>query len=80
MDLYHLLLSPPTDGHPLLIFYHCVIGKDRTGLVTMSYFMKNGGYGNIVPQLSLHTRLHRNQPLSFQQALQATTQERLSKT
>ncbi len=75
-DLKTLLLMQPTDGHPLLIFYHCVAGKDRTGYVTMGYFMQHGGYSNVVRQnLPRELRFTRNNPLTFSQALQATTNQ-----
>jgi hypothetical protein len=72
IDLITLLMSQPEDGHPLLIFYHCVAGVDRTGFVTLSYFMNYGGYSNLIPQLG-YTYLTRNSPLSFKEALKATT-------
>lgn len=71
-DLLSLLLTQPNDGHPLLIFYHCVAGVDRTGAVTLSYFMKHGGYANISNHNTL-SKLSRNKPLSFAQALKALT-------
>lgn len=74
IDLQSLLKTIPNDGHPLLIFYHCVAGKDRTGAVTMSYLMKHGGYANISPNNKSSLPLYRNPPLSFSNAWHATTQ------
>lgn len=74
MDLHTLLKYIPDDGHPLLIFYHCVAGKDRTGATTLGYLMKHGGYANVSPQNKLMIYQHRNPPLSFSSALQAVTQ------
>jgi hypothetical protein len=72
-SLRELLTTIPQDGHPLLIYYHCVAGKDRTGAVSTSYFMTYGGYPFIAPDLSKHIRALRSQPLSLKQALAATT-------
>jgi hypothetical protein len=74
MDLLHLLTMQPADGHPLLIFYHCAAGKDRTGSLTLAYLMQHGGYANITkPAGWKQTALTRNRPLSFHDALEATT-------
>jgi hypothetical protein len=74
IDLPTLLKMQPADGHPLLIFYHCVAGKDRTGAVTMAYFMKHGGYANVImPDSSSTVMMTRNPPLSYTKAFLATT-------
>lgn len=72
MSLRSLLNYEVNDGHPLLIFYHCVAGKDRTGAVTLSYLMQYGGYANVSPQKPPIVTI-RNNPLTFSRALQATT-------
>lgn len=71
-DLTSLLLSSPKDNHPLLIYYHCRQGKDRTGLVTLAYYMTNGGYANI-DKSTPPKSLQRSNPLSLQAAIKATT-------
>lgn len=74
-DLRSLLTKIPTDGHPLLIFYHCVAGKDRTGAVSAAYFMKHGGY----PFLSSHNHAflqQRSGPVSLSKAIAYTTTDR----
>lgn len=43
-DIATLLKMIPNDGHPLLIYFHCIEGKDRTGSVAAAYMMKHGGY------------------------------------
>ena len=73
MDLHTLLKSIPSDSHPFLIFYHCVAGKDRTGATTMSYLMTYGGYGNALDQSKHLEKQTRYQPLSYNDALLATT-------
>jgi len=72
IDLRTLLTTQPKDGHPLLIFYHCYAGMDRTGAVTLSYLMSHGGYAN-VSDANHESPLTRSAPLSFQAALAATT-------
>ncbi len=71
-DIHSLLSTIPSDGHPLLIYYHCVAGKDRTGAVSMSYFMKFGGYPYLINSNN-NLRQYRSNPLSFNQAIVATT-------
>jgi hypothetical protein len=72
-SLGELLMTLPDDGHPLLIYYHCVAGKDRTGAVSTSYFMTYGGYPFILTPLGKHPRERRRQPLLFPQAFAAAT-------
>jgi hypothetical protein len=72
-SLHTLLASIPQDGHPLLIYYHCVAGKDRTGATSVAYFMTYGGYPFIPHTATKQNRQHRSQPLSLDQALIATT-------
>jgi hypothetical protein len=73
LDLLSLLNRISNDNHPLLIFYHCVAGKDRTGAVTMAYFMQNGGYANVVkPDFQFKAR---SKPMSLQEAISATINE-----
>jgi hypothetical protein len=68
------LLAPvPQDGHPLLIYYHCVAGRDRTGATSMAYFMTYGGYPFVAHVSAKQNRQQRSQPLSFDEALIATT-------
>ena len=74
MGLVTLLKYIPRDGHPLLIFYHCQAGKDRTGAVTMSYYMKYGGYSYAGMQDGIDfpmTQPLRKPPMSFRDALKA---------
>jgi hypothetical protein len=72
-SLHDLLMNIPQDGHPLLIYYHCVAGKDRTGAVSMAYFMTYGGYPFIAHDAIKKIGKTRSQPLSFDEALTATT-------
>jgi hypothetical protein len=69
-SIYELLNTIPKDGHPLLIFYHCMSGVDRTGVVTMSYFLAYGGYPYITSD-STKTSAARLGPMNFSQALAA---------
>ncbi len=70
MDLRTLLADQPQDGHPLLIFFHCMAGIDRTGATTMSYLMANGGYANVSDN-NRDGLLTRSEPLTYAQALAA---------
>lgn len=64
-----LLQTLPKDGHPLLIFYHCIAGEDRTGAVTMAYYLQYGGYSARIEGLQ---KTPRSPPLRLQAALEAT--------
>lgn len=75
MDLRSLLTMMPTDGHPLLILYHCVAGKDRTGAVSAAYFMKFGGYPYLSQEIP-NARAYRSGPVSLREALQYTKTDR----
>jgi hypothetical protein len=70
-DLRTLLTTIPADGHPLLIFYHCVAGKDRTGAVSASYFMKFGGYPYVSNEFA--QKQLRSGPVNLKKALEFTT-------
>jgi hypothetical protein len=73
MALTTLLKYIPRDGHPLLIFYHCRAGKDRTGAVTMSYYMKYGGYPHVGIKYGIDspmTQILRKPPMTYRDALQ----------
>jgi hypothetical protein len=72
-SLHDLLMTIPDDGHPLLIYYHCVAGKDRTGAVTMGYFMTYGGYPLLQNTFKNKAKPARSQPLSYADAQKATT-------
>lgn len=70
MSIPELLNTAPIDHHPLLIFYHCVAGKDRTGVVTMAYYMTYGGYPT--PHTDTTTPPVRRSQMSRKQALQSS--------
>lgn len=71
-DLVTLLKTIPQDGHPLLIYYHCIAGKDRTGAVSISYFMKHGGYPYFTT-VSAGQKHFREAPTNLALALKYTT-------
>lgn len=71
-DLATLLKTIPQDGHPLLIYYHCIAGKDRTGAVSASYFMKHGGYPYYTT-VSATQKNYRSAPVNLAQAIKYTT-------
>jgi len=73
-DMRTLLAAQPEDGHPLLIFFHCYAGKDRTGAAALSYYMANGGYAN-VSNNNHEATMTRSGPLTLQQALAALTHD-----
>jgi hypothetical protein len=72
-SLHDLLLTMPADGHPLLIYYHCVAGKDRTGATSMGYLMTYGGYPLFKLTEATKTKAVRSQPMSYAAAKVATT-------
>lgn len=69
MSLPNLLKSIPADGHPLLIYYHCVAGKDRTGLVSIAYYMSQGGYPFLAN--APLKKMTRSKPMKLDQAKEA---------
>lgn len=71
-DLRSLLAAQPEDGHPLLIFFHCFAGRDRTATAALAYLMANGGYANISDS-NQETAMTRSGPLNFRDAMAALT-------
>jgi hypothetical protein len=71
-DLVTLLKTIPADGHPFLIYYHCIAGKDRTGAVSAAYMMKNGGYPYFTTVQDGHKHF-REGPVSLSLAFKYTT-------
>ncbi len=69
ISLPNLLKSIPADGHPLLIYYHCVAGKDRTGVVSMAYYMSQGGYPFFAGTPA--KKMTRSKPMKLNQAKEA---------